>query len=61
MHYFPAVQQIEGVNWQKVAVATALKQPFCLITGGPGTGKPLLSHVYSWRYRHFLRVSLRLS
>lgn len=23
----------------KVAVATALKQPFCLITGGPGTGK----------------------
>ncbi|HDR0967778.1 TPA: exodeoxyribonuclease V subunit alpha [Pasteurella multocida] len=39
MHYFPAVQQIEGVNWQKVAVATALKQPFCLITGGPGTGK----------------------
>ncbi|PJG86464.1 exodeoxyribonuclease V subunit alpha [Conservatibacter flavescens] len=34
---FP-VQESE-VNWQKVAVATAIKQPFCLITGGPGTGK----------------------
>lgn len=27
------------VDWQKIAVATALKQSFCLITGGPGTGK----------------------
>lgn len=26
-------------DWQKVAVAIAIKQPFCLITGGPGTGK----------------------
>lgn len=26
-------------DWQKIAVATALKQPFCLISGGPGTGK----------------------
>lgn len=26
-------------DWQKIAVATALKQPFCVISGGPGTGK----------------------
>ncbi len=25
--------------WQKIAVATAIKQPFCVLTGGPGTGK----------------------
>ncbi|WP_424410248.1 exodeoxyribonuclease V subunit alpha [Pasteurella sp. PK-2025] len=36
--YFPTEHQT-GVNWQKVAVATALRQRFCLITGGPGTGK----------------------
>ncbi|MBV7387374.1 exodeoxyribonuclease V subunit alpha [Pasteurellaceae bacterium TAE3-ERU1] len=29
----------EGVDWQKVAVAMALRSAFCLITGGPGTGK----------------------
>lgn len=27
------------INWQKVAVATALTKKFCLISGGPGTGK----------------------
>jgi len=27
------------VNWQWVAAATACLQPFCVITGGPGTGK----------------------
>lgn len=32
-------QPSKTVDWQKVAVATALKQSFCLITGGPGTGK----------------------
>ncbi|QIM63874.1 exodeoxyribonuclease V subunit alpha [Pasteurellaceae bacterium Orientalotternb1] len=29
----------ETIDWQKVAVATALQQKFCLISGGPGTGK----------------------
>ncbi|MDD7426350.1 MAG: exodeoxyribonuclease V subunit alpha, partial [[Actinobacillus] rossii] len=28
-----------GIDWQKIAVATALIQPFTLISGGPGTGK----------------------
>ncbi|WP_101775124.1 exodeoxyribonuclease V subunit alpha [Pasteurella oralis] len=37
--YFPSTQQCSEINWQKVAVATALRQNFCLITGGPGTGK----------------------
>ncbi|QDJ12507.1 exodeoxyribonuclease V subunit alpha [Mergibacter septicus] len=27
------------INWQKVAIATAIKQQICLISGGPGTGK----------------------
>ena len=27
------------INWQKVAVATALKNRFSVISGGPGTGK----------------------
>ena len=28
-----------GIDWQAVAAATACLQPFCVITGGPGTGK----------------------
>ena len=27
------------VDWQKVAVFVALMKPFCVLTGGPGTGK----------------------
>lgn len=37
--YFPLTEQTTEINWQKVAVATALRQNFCLVTGGPGTGK----------------------
>jgi exodeoxyribonuclease V alpha subunit len=29
----------EEVNWQKVAAAVAVLKQFCVITGGPGTGK----------------------
>ncbi|WP_386686539.1 exodeoxyribonuclease V subunit alpha [Lonepinella sp. MS14437] len=32
-------QTTATTNWQKVAVAVALRQSFCLISGGPGTGK----------------------
>lgn len=35
--YFPE-KKVE-TDWQKVAVATAIRHPFSLITGGPGTGK----------------------
>jgi exodeoxyribonuclease V alpha subunit len=28
-----------SLNWQKIAVAIAISQKLCLITGGPGTGK----------------------
>lgn len=34
---FPEKQP--DINWQKVAVATALKNRFSVISGGPGTGK----------------------
>ena len=29
----------EGVDWQKVAAVAALRSRFCVISGGPGTGK----------------------
>jgi exodeoxyribonuclease V alpha subunit len=31
--------QVDGIDWQKVAVLMALTQQFCVISGGPGTGK----------------------
>ena len=34
---FPTSNQ--AIDWQKVAAAMALLNPFCVITGGPGTGK----------------------
>ncbi|KZX02346.1 exonuclease V subunit alpha [Pseudoalteromonas luteoviolacea] len=37
-HYFPE-QDLEYVDWQKVACAIAALSAFCVITGGPGTGK----------------------
>jgi exodeoxyribonuclease V alpha subunit len=30
---------LEPINWQKAAAATALLRRLCLVTGGPGTGK----------------------
>lgn len=35
---FPTQNEAE-IDWQKVAVATALRKKFCVISGGPGTGK----------------------
>ncbi len=32
-------QSVPGVDWQKVAVLSALSQQFTVISGGPGTGK----------------------
>lgn len=29
----------EGVDWQRVAAVSALRKRFCVISGGPGTGK----------------------
>ncbi|UXN38020.1 exodeoxyribonuclease V subunit alpha [Avibacterium paragallinarum] len=37
--YFPETPQKGVINWQKIAVAMAMKQAFTLISGGPGTGK----------------------
>ncbi|MCY7293963.1 exodeoxyribonuclease V subunit alpha [Alteromonas sp. a30] len=38
---FPRSNTLEQgeTDWQKVAVAVAAVKPFCIITGGPGTGK----------------------
>ncbi|WP_404811110.1 exodeoxyribonuclease V subunit alpha [Actinobacillus pleuropneumoniae] len=32
-------EKSDEINWQKIAVATAIKQKFSIISGGPGTGK----------------------
>ncbi|PJG82696.1 exodeoxyribonuclease V subunit alpha [Caviibacterium pharyngocola] len=37
--YFPESVASDQPDWQKIAVAIALNKSFCLITGGPGTGK----------------------
>jgi len=35
---FPALEEV-GTDWQKVAALAAARRKFCVITGGPGTGK----------------------
>jgi exodeoxyribonuclease V alpha subunit len=35
---FPAPEEL-GIDWQKVAAFAAARRKFCVITGGPGTGK----------------------
>jgi exodeoxyribonuclease V alpha subunit len=36
---FEPMSGADQVNWQKLAAATAVLQPFAVISGGPGTGK----------------------
>lgn len=38
--YFP--EQPEGTDWRKIAALAAVLKPFCVISGGPGTGKTYL-------------------
>jgi exodeoxyribonuclease V alpha subunit len=38
MRLFP-FNEAETINWQRVAAFTALMKQFCVISGGPGTGK----------------------
>jgi exodeoxyribonuclease V alpha subunit len=38
MRLFP-LDEAEEINWQRVAAFTALTKRFCVISGGPGTGK----------------------
>ncbi|MBF0751105.1 MULTISPECIES: exodeoxyribonuclease V subunit alpha [unclassified Pasteurella] len=58
--YFP--QKSAEIDWQKVAVATAIKSPFTVITGGPGTGKTTtvtrLLLVLQELYQHQLHIKL---
>jgi exodeoxyribonuclease V alpha subunit len=34
-----SLSRLENIDWQKIAVISAFLQDFCIITGGPGTGK----------------------
>lgn len=58
--YFP--DQTDDIDWQKVAVATAIQRPFTVITGGPGTGKTTtvtrLLLVLQELYEHKLHIKL---
>ncbi len=36
---FPPGETTDGVDWQKTAAAVAACKQFCIISGGPGTGK----------------------
>jgi exodeoxyribonuclease V alpha subunit len=36
---FPGDGLSDGIDWQKIAALAALLKRFCVITGGPGTGK----------------------
>jgi len=38
IQFFP-FNEAETINWQRVAAFTALMKQFCVISGGPGTGK----------------------
>jgi len=38
VHVFPKSSN-SGIDWQKVAAAVAVVKKFCVISGGPGTGK----------------------
>ena len=37
--FFPPATGETAIDWQKIAVLTALRKRFCVISGGPGTGK----------------------
>lgn len=39
LRFFPDIGKTSGVNWQAVAAAMAVIKRFCVISGGPGTGK----------------------
>jgi exodeoxyribonuclease V alpha subunit len=52
-----------GINWQKVAAFTAVTSNFCVITGGPGTGKTrtvaaILALLLEQAGRERLRIAL---
>jgi exodeoxyribonuclease V alpha subunit len=36
---FPAKENEPGTDWQRVAAAAAVARRFCVVSGGPGTGK----------------------
>ena len=37
--HFPATKHAGEIDWQKIAAAMAVMKGFCVISGGPGTGK----------------------
>lgn len=39
LQYFPESITLDDIDWQKEAAIAAVKSPFTIITGGPGTGK----------------------
>jgi len=56
---FPS--QAGEVDWQRVAVAVALRQRFCVISGGPGTGKTRTVARLLCLLQHFSASPLRMA
>ncbi len=44
--FFPATALPGGRDWQRLAVRTAMRKRFCVISGGPGTGKTRTAAVF---------------
>ncbi|KOR33421.1 hypothetical protein TI05_01015 [Achromatium sp. WMS3] len=56
-----------AINWQKIAAAMAVLRPFCVISGGPGTGKThtvtailalLIEQAFAQSSQQTLRIAL---
>lgn len=59
--YFP--DNLQKTNWQKIAAFAALTRNFCVISGGPGTGKTttiskILALIYEQAKENNLRIAL---
>ncbi|MDZ7319061.1 MAG: exodeoxyribonuclease V subunit alpha, partial [candidate division KSB1 bacterium] len=59
--YFAPVTDTE-IDWQRAAAMTALHQDFCVISGGPGTGKTTtIAKMMAFLLDYFASQSLRIA
>jgi len=61
--FFPSPARVSDRDWQRAAVDTAVRKNFCVISGGPGTGKTrtvtsVLALLLEQAGRRTLRIAL---